>query len=147
MSLWISRLIGTKLDNFWVKRAKFDSSALTANRTIKIPNSDITLASTSGRVSLSDGATITMDLSTGYLFKVTLGGNRALAVSNDADDDRFGIRVTQDGTGGRTLTLLSGATIKYQDSVTVNTGAGTVTYYSFERISSGVYACWRSTEV
>lgn len=38
MAKWLSNLIGTKLDNFWIKRAKFDSSGLTADRTLTLPD-------------------------------------------------------------------------------------------------------------
>lgn len=54
---------------------------------------------------LSDGATITVDASTGKVFAVTLGGDRTLALSNPVDGSEVELYVTQDGTGGRTLTL------------------------------------------
>lgn len=53
---------------------------------------------------LTDGATITPDLSDCNLFKVTLGGNRTLAnPTNITAGQAFEVYVTQDGTGSRTL--------------------------------------------
>lgn len=62
---------------------------------------------------LSDGATITPDFTTAdvdmgqrrAVFAVTLGGNRTLAAPVGAQDGvHMVLRVTQDATGGRTLT-------------------------------------------
>jgi len=59
-----------------------------------------------GEVSLSDGATIALDLSTGFDFTVTLGGNRLLSNPTNAKVGQRGrIRVVQDGTGSRTLSF------------------------------------------
>lgn len=57
-------------------------------------------------VSLTDGATITTDASTGNNFTVTLGGNRTLAnPTNPTDGQKCVWRLKQDATGGRTITL------------------------------------------
>lgn len=72
---------------------------------------------------LTDGATITWtaDASrTSQQAKVTLAGNRTLAISGAADGMTFRLRVTQDGTGGRTLTLPAGSKV-------AGGGAGVVT--------------------
>ena len=55
---------------------------------------------------LTDGATISWDVSTSSVAKVTLGGNRTLsAPSNALDEGQFiSLLVIQDGTGSRTLT-------------------------------------------
>jgi len=55
---------------------------------------------------LTDGATISWDVSTKSVAKVTLGGNRTLsAPSNALDEGQFiSLLVIQDGTGSRTLT-------------------------------------------
>ena len=55
---------------------------------------------------LTDGATISWDVSTSPVAKVTLGGNRTLsAPSNSAGAGQFiSLLVIQDGTGSRTLT-------------------------------------------
>lgn len=61
-----------------------------------------------GETVLADGATIATDASTGNVFTVTLGGNRTLgAPSNMAAGATYIWRVTQDGTGSRTLAFAS----------------------------------------
>lgn len=61
---------------------------------------------------LTDGATITIDLSADErVFDVTLGGNRTLTFSNGSstvDGKQILLRVKQDGTGSRTLTMGTG---------------------------------------
>lgn len=53
---------------------------------------------------LTDAATIAVDMATGINFNVTLGGNRTLGNPTNAKPGQSGrIRVTQDGTGSRTL--------------------------------------------
>jgi len=55
-------------------------------------------------VTLTDGANIALDLSAGFDFVVTLGGNRTLDNPTNAKVGQRGrIRVVQDGTGSRTL--------------------------------------------
>lgn len=52
---------------------------------------------------LVDGGTVTMDLSTGNVFKLPIAGNRTLAITNPNDGSWAELYVTQDATGGRTL--------------------------------------------
>ncbi len=55
-------------------------------------------------VTLTDAATIAVDMDAGINFKVTLGGNRTLGNPTNAKPGQSGtIRVAQDATGGRTL--------------------------------------------
>lgn len=62
------------------------------------------LNSAGGYVSLTDAATIAVDMSTGINFTVTLGGNRTLGAPSNTQGGRSGcIDVVQDGTGTRTL--------------------------------------------
>jgi hypothetical protein len=57
-------------------------------------------------VTLTDGATITPDFATGFNFEVTLGGNRVLGNPTNMKVGQSGfIKINQDATGGRTLTL------------------------------------------
>jgi hypothetical protein len=57
-------------------------------------------------VTLLDGATINVNAGLGSNFRVTLGGNRALAnPTNLSDGQRLHFRIKQDGTGSRTLTF------------------------------------------
>ena len=56
-------------------------------------------------VALTDAATITIDASAGNDWRVTIAGNRTMAApSNPADGQQVTLTVTQDATGGRTLT-------------------------------------------
>jgi len=65
-----------------------------------------TFAKTVGTpVALTDAATIAVDASLGNLFRVTLGGNRTMGVpSTPSDGQQIMLEITQDGTGGRTIT-------------------------------------------
>lgn len=61
-----------------------------------------------GEVSLADGTTVALDLSTGINFTVTLGGNRTLGNPTNPKVGQSGyIRIVQDGTGSRTLAYSS----------------------------------------
>lgn len=79
----------------------------------------------SGVQTLTDAATITLDLSlmpsnvppgstvqvgSGNSFAVTLGGNRTLNILNAIDGQIIRLAVTQDGTGSRTLAVQNGGT-------------------------------------
>ncbi len=55
----------------------------------------------------TDAATVTFNLALGNLHRVTLGGNRTLALSNSAVGQAFIVRLLQDGTGSRTVTWFS----------------------------------------
>ena len=68
-------------------------------------NSDYTINLPSNSIdTLTDGATITPDLSTNTNFTVTLGGNRTMEnPSNMAVGQSGSIFIVQDGTGSRTL--------------------------------------------
>lgn len=65
----------------------------------------------------TDGATVTFDMSDdtkGNIRTVVLGGNRALQVSNVSVGQKFALRLTQDGTGSRTISSwFSGKTINW----------------------------------
>jgi hypothetical protein len=57
---------------------------------------------------LTDGPTISTDASFSNLFRVTLGGNRTMAnPTNGYDGQIIEYEITQDGTGGRTITWQS----------------------------------------
>src|SRR3990167_672614 len=62
-------------------------------------------------VTATDGATVTFNLASGNKQRVTLAGNRTLALSNVQNGHAFVIRLLQDGTGSRTVTWFS--TIKW----------------------------------
>jgi hypothetical protein len=74
----------------------------TADRVLGV----VETAAAGAYVSLSDAATIAVDMSAGINFTVTLGGNRTLGAPTNTTEGRFGsILVYQDGTGGRTLSF------------------------------------------
>lgn len=62
--------------------------------------------SSMAEVTLTDAASITWDMDTGFDYVVTLAGNRTLAnPTNTKVGQRGEIRVVQDGTGSRTLSF------------------------------------------
>lgn len=67
-----------------------------------------------GIATLTDGPTVTIDANKVASQKVTLGGNRTIAFSNFRTGQRVCVRLTQDGTGSRTVTWpSSGVTINW----------------------------------
>jgi hypothetical protein len=88
---------------------------------------------------VTDGATVTFDLTTYKKHRVTLGGNRTLALSNVSNGDTFIISLIQDGTGSRTVTWFS--TIKWADGVTptLTTTINKADVFGFIQISTGNY--------
>lgn len=76
--------------------------ANTANKALTTSN----VWSAQSAVTLTDAATIAVDLSTGINFQVTLGGNRTLGnPTNTKVGQRGRIKVIQDATGSRTLSF------------------------------------------
>jgi hypothetical protein len=58
---------------------------------------------------LTDDTTITWNMNNGYNAKVTLGGNRALSITNVANGMSGCLIIKQDSTGNRTITLPAGS--------------------------------------
>lgn len=87
----------------------------------------------------TDGATVTFDLSIYKKHRVTLGGNRTLALSNVSSGDTFIIALEQDAIGGRTVTWFSG--IRWSNGVapTLATGANKADVFGFIQEASGSY--------
>tara|TARA_B100002019_G_scaffold16426_2_gene12895 strand:+ start:338 stop:955 length:618 start_codon:yes stop_codon:yes gene_type:complete len=85
----------------------------------------------------TDGSTITFDLNSSNTHSVTLGGNRTLALSNASVGQKFIIRLTQDGSGSRTVTFFS--TIKWAGGVapTLTTTANKTDVFGFICTSAG----------
>ena len=79
---------------------------------------------------LTDGATITWDYSAGAEAKVTLGGNRTLAITNlPTGRVVYGVlEVYQDGTGSRSLTL---PTPRTTNGGSLNSAASSKTMVTF----------------
>ena len=90
-------------------------------------------------VTATDGATVTFDLSDGNYQKVTLGGNRTLALSNVKVGQFFVLDLVQDATGSRTVTWFT--TIKWAGGAapTLTTTASKIDTLGFVCTSSGNY--------
>ena len=87
------------------------SSTPTANTVLKGSAAGVSSWSSvpvqSAWVTASDGVTVTFNLSSGPKQLVVLGGNRTLALSNVLSGHTFVLKLTQDGTGSRTVTWFS----------------------------------------
>lgn len=86
---------------------------------------------------LTDGATINWDVSSGNIAKVTLGGNRTFAAPSNLKDGSYILHVIQDGTGSRTITW--NAAFKWVGGVApvLSTTAGARDVFSFT-VENGV---------
>jgi hypothetical protein len=89
---------------------------------------------------LTDGATTTWNYSTNINATWTMAGSRTLAITNDEDGSTGALLVTQDATGGRTITFPGGDNTT---GVTQNTGANAKTLYTYLKIGSIRY--WNAT--
>ena len=87
----------------------------------------------------TDGATVTFNLNNGPIHTVTLGGNRTLALSNDATGKVFIIRLIQDGTGSRTVTWFSTIDWAGGSAPTLTTTAAAIDVFGFITTASSVY--------
>lgn len=90
-------------------------------------------------VTATDGATVTFAMQSGNYQRVTLGGNRTLALSNVKVGQFFVLDLVQDGTGSRTVTWFT--TIKWAggSAPTLTTTAGKIDSFGFVCTSSGNY--------
>ena len=88
--------------NTFTSVATFNGTAVSIEASVTVVKKQVY----SPIVSLTDAASISLDLSTGNSFAVTLGGNRTLANPSNAIAGQVGyIYVYQDGTGFRTLSF------------------------------------------
>lgn len=104
--------------------------------TINTPN---TIGSYSNWVTASDGGTVTFDLSSGNKQRVTLGGNRTLALSNVQNGHVFLIALIQDGSGGHTPTFFSTIAWAGGSAPTITTTAGKASVFMFIQTSTDNY--------
>ena len=82
-----------------------NSSFVLSNSGIAVTgNMQVTGQYNSVRYGLTDVATIALDWDDGNVQSVTLGGNRTFTFANPKDGGRYLIKLTQDGTGTRTIT-------------------------------------------
>lgn len=88
-------------------------------------------------VGLTDAATIAVDLSTGFNFSVTLGGNRTLGAPSNVKAGQSGtILVYQDGTGGRTLAFNAVYKFAGGTAFSIDTVASRLSVLSYQVIDS-----------
>jgi hypothetical protein len=80
---------------------------------------------------LTDAASIAWDTSAGHLASVTLGGNRTLAAPTNGVAGTYILRVTQDGTGSRTLAYNAAFKWAGGTAPTLSTTAGAVDILTF----------------
>ena len=86
----------------------------------------------SPEITLTDGASIAWDASTGQVAKVTLGGNRTFAApTNLVTGSFYSILVVQDGTGSRTATWNSVFAFTGGTAPTLTTTASAVDQIAF----------------
>jgi len=92
--------------------------------------------------SLSDGASIAVDMSTGQNFTVTLGGNRAMANPSNAVAGQSGVFIIkQDGTGSRTLSWGNQYYFPGGTAPTLTTSASAIDIVPYFCESSSVIHC------
>jgi len=88
-------------------------------------------------VTLTDAATITWDMSTGYDFVVTLGGARTLGNPTNVTPGKKGrIRCLQDATGGRTLAVSGNLKTQKGAGITLTGTASAEDCIYYDAISS-----------
>src|SRR6056300_202917 len=81
---------------------------------------------------LTDGATISWNMSTQSVAKVTLGGNRTLAAPTNGSTGQFcSLNVIQDGTGSRTLTWNAVYEFASDTAPTLSTDGGKADLFVF----------------
>ena len=91
-------------------------------------------------VTLTDAATIAVDMATGIAFTVTLGANRTLGTPTNVEVGKSGIlRVVQDGTGSRELALGANWTMADGNAPDLSTDADAKDSFSF--------FAWTATEI
>ncbi|MBC6444624.1 MAG: hypothetical protein GDA50_04220 [Alphaproteobacteria bacterium GM202ARS2] len=95
------------------------------------------LATASRYVLLEDAAVLAWNLTDGINFRATLGGNRQLANPSNIEEGRGGkLRITQDGTGGRTLNYGSAFVFANGNPPTLSTDPGAVDILEYDCISA-----------
>jgi hypothetical protein len=101
-----------------------------------------------GNATLTDGATISWDVSNAQVATVTLAGNRTFAApTNMVNGGFYALGVIQDATGSRTLTW--NAVFKWTAgaSPTLSTAAGAYDFFVFRSDGTNLYEQGRSLGV
>ena len=80
---------------------------------------------------LTDAATITWNMNSGYNAKVTLAGDRVLSVTNAVNGMSGCLVITQDATGGRTLDLPANSKLLGATSLVLSSAASSIDILTF----------------
>lgn len=117
-----------------------DTQTLT-NKTLTSPtiNTPAVTGAYEAWVTDTDGATITFNLANGNKHRVTLGGNRILALSNVQNGHIFIITLIQDGSGSRTVTWFSTILWSGGSAPTLTTTASKADVFGFVQTSTDNY--------
>lgn len=123
-----------------------NASALTANLPVVGGGSQAAATLAIAPSTLTDGATITWAIASAYTANatVTLGGNRTLNITNPQSGGTYILRILQDATGTRTLTLGTGCTWKVSGggagAITLSTAANAIDVLAFYYDGTNCYA-------
>jgi hypothetical protein len=135
--------VGTnQLQNGAVTYVKVNSGAIAGATELRANTASYLLDTTgtwasAGLVTLTDTATISVDMSTGYNFTVTLAGNRTLANPTNTKVGQTGIIViNQNGTGSNTLAFNSAYKFANGVAPTISSAANSVSVLSYIVVSS-----------
>ena len=97
---------------------------------------------------LTDASTISWNVLTSPVAKVTLGANRTLGAATGSQAGQFvSLLVIQDGTGSRSLTFNAAYEFKDDTAPTLTTGAGLTDRIDYIIKSSNVIHCAVSLDV
>jgi hypothetical protein len=97
--------------------------------------------SAAGEVTLTDAATVAVDMSTFLNAKVTLAGNRALGQPSNTKVGQAGvIRIIQDATGSRTLSFHADWKFPFGVDPVLSTAAGATDLLYYQVIAANVIA-------
>lgn len=100
-----------------------------------IPTITTTRIAETAPASVNSGTAVTLDLTTGTVFRVTLTGSATITFSNASGAASAVVILTNDGTAGRTVTFAySGGTFKYpggSGSLSRTTSANAIDIWTF----------------
>ncbi len=121
----------------------FDTIYVTTTWAVTLTNKTLTtpiIASIKGAiVTDTDGATITFDKNVWDYHRVTLGGNRILALNNILPWDKIVIDLIQDATGSRTVTWFNTIKWVWGTVPTLTTTASKIDTFGFICTSAWIY--------
>jgi hypothetical protein len=128
--------------NTFSPNTKAESSKINQNFT-NVKNAIDQLQADKVMTTLTDLATVTLDLTTTKIFSLTLddvvGANRTLALSNVTVGQGFMIRLVQGGSGSKTVTWWGGIKWPAATPPTLTTTVGSIDSFGFICTATNVY--------